>query len=146
MNLAIPADHKLKIKENEKKRQILRSCERTKKHEGDSDTSCNWCTWNDPQRLSKRVGGVGNQRKSQNHPNYSIVEVSQDTENSPGDLRRFAITQTPVKDHHLTLRWKTCKRNLRYSSDMYVVDWLVGWLFCFTAYQPFSGHLTQNLK
>ena len=21
---------------------------------------------------------------------------------------------------------------------------LVGWLFCFTAYQPFSGHLTPN--
>ena len=24
-------------------------------HEGDGDTSCNWRTWNDPQKLSKRV-------------------------------------------------------------------------------------------
>ena len=28
--------------------------------------------------------------------------------------------------------------------SLYSVDWLVGWLFCFTAYQPFSGHLTPN--
>ena len=29
------------------------------------------------------------------------------TENSSGDLRRLAVTQTPVKDHQLPLRWKT---------------------------------------
>ena len=43
------------------------------------------------------------------HPNYSIIEVSQNTEKSPGDLRRLAITQTPVKDHQLMLVLKTCK-------------------------------------
>ena len=26
----------------------------------------------------------------------------------------------------------------------WLVGWWVGWLFCFTAYQPFSGHLTPN--
>ena len=26
---------------------------------------------------------------------------------SPGDLRRLAVTQTPVKNHQLTLMWKT---------------------------------------
>ena len=31
------------------------------------------------------------------------------TEKSPSDLRRLAVTQTPVKDHHLTLGWITCK-------------------------------------
>ena len=43
------------------------------------------------------------------HLNYSIVENGQNTEKSPGDLRRLAVTQTPVKNHQLTLIWKTLK-------------------------------------
>ena len=38
-----------------------------------------------------------------------IVEVGQNTEKSPGDLRRFADTQTPFKDHQLNMEWKTLK-------------------------------------
>ena len=44
-----------------------------------------------------------------------LVETIQTTENgqnpemSPGDLRRLAVTQTPVKNYHLTLMWKTLK-------------------------------------
>ena len=34
---------------------------------------------------------------------YHIIENSQNTEKSPGDLRRLVITQTPVKDHQLKL-------------------------------------------
>ena len=37
------------------------------------------------------------------YPNFSIVENSQNTEKSPGDLMRLAVTQTPVKDNQLTL-------------------------------------------
>ena len=40
---------------------------------------------------------------SGDHPNYRIIENGQNTEKSPGDLRRLAVTQTPVKDHQLTL-------------------------------------------
>ena len=40
---------------------------------------------------------------SEGHPNYSIVEIGQNTEKSPGDMRRLAVIQTPVKDHELTL-------------------------------------------
>ena len=36
------------------------------------------------------------------HLNYYIIEMGQDTEKGPGDLRRLAVTQTPVKDHQ---RW-----------------------------------------
>ena len=32
-----------------------------------------------------------------------IIENGQNTEKSPGDLRRLAVTQSPVKDHQLTL-------------------------------------------
>ena len=28
-----------------------------------------------------------------------IAEINQNTENSPGDLKRIAVTQTPVKDY-----------------------------------------------
>ena len=37
------------------------------------------------------------------HPNDSIIENDQNTEKSPGDLRRRAVTQTPEKNHRQTL-------------------------------------------
>ena len=37
------------------------------------------------------------------------IGTIQNTEKSPGDLRRLAVTQTSVKDHELTLVRKTCK-------------------------------------
>ena len=37
------------------------------------------------------------------HPNYGIIEIGQNTEKSPEDLRKLAITQTSVNDHYLTL-------------------------------------------
>ena len=43
------------------------------------------------------------------HPNDSIIEDGQNTEKSPGDLRRLAVTQTPMKNHQLTLMWKDQK-------------------------------------
>ena len=24
-------------------------------HEGDGDTNCNWCTWNNPQKIGKET-------------------------------------------------------------------------------------------
>ncbi len=37
------------------------------------------------------------------HPNDSITKNGQNPETSPGDLRRLAVTQTPVKTHKLKL-------------------------------------------
>ena len=37
------------------------------------------------------------------------IEIYQNTEKSPGDLRRLAVIQTSVKDNQLTLMWKTLK-------------------------------------
>ena len=42
-------------------------------------------------------------RTSGDHPNNYIIENGQNIEKSPGDLRRLGVTQTPVKDHQLTL-------------------------------------------
>ena len=46
---------------------------------------------------------------NRDHPDDNIIKIDQNTEKSPGHLRRFAITQTPVKDHQLTLVGKTLK-------------------------------------
>ena len=48
-------------------------------------------------------GGLGSWRTRGNRPNDSIMENGQNTEKSPGDLRRLAVTLTPVKNHQLTL-------------------------------------------
>ena len=52
---------------------------------------------------TKWTGGLGNWRTGGDHPNDSIIENSQNTQKSRGDLRRLAVTQTPVKNHQLTL-------------------------------------------
>ena len=49
------------------------------------------------------TGGLGNNRTSEDYPNYNIVEVGQDTKKSPRDLKRLVVTQTPVENHQLTL-------------------------------------------
>ena len=40
--------------------------------------------------------GLLNWRTSRDYPNDSIAKNGQNTETSPGDLRRLAVTQTPV--------------------------------------------------
>ena len=46
-----------------------------------------------PQKsLGKKTGGIGNQRENGDHPNHSIVKIGQNTEKSPGDQKRLAVT------------------------------------------------------
>ena len=61
------------------------------------------------KRIDTRTGGLGNNRMSGAKPNYCIVETGQNTEKSPGDLRRLAVTTTPVRKYLLTLVGKTRK-------------------------------------
>ena len=72
-------------------------------HESDDYTNCNWCSWFSHQRIDTRTGKLGKNRTNGNHPNYRIIEIGQNTEKSPGDLRRHAVSQTSVKDHQLAL-------------------------------------------
>ena len=51
------------------------------------------------------IGGLGNNRMNWDLPNYGIIEIGQNTEKSPADLRRLAVTKTAVKNQ-LTLMWK----------------------------------------
>ena len=110
VDLAVPADHRIKLKECKKKDKYLDLARELKK------------LWNVQviiipivigafgtvtKRITKGTGGLGNWRTSGDHPNYYIVENAQNNEKCPADLRRLAVTQTPVKNHQLTLMWKT---------------------------------------
>ena len=44
--------------------------------------------------LLKGLEGLGRWRTSGEYPNYYIIENGQNTEKSPGDLRRFAVTHS----------------------------------------------------
>ena len=57
--------------------------------ESDGDTNCNWCTWYNHQNIGTGTGGLGNKKTFRDHPNYSIIEIGQNTKKSPGDLIWF---------------------------------------------------------
>ena len=108
MDFAVSADHIIKLKGSEKRDKFLDfAWELKEKYESDSDTNCNWCTWNNPQRISKENGRLGNKRTNRTHLEYSIIIIGQNTEKSPGDLKRLAVAQTPVRNYQLTLVWIT---------------------------------------
>ena len=89
-----------------KVREVLGPYQRTEKvmeHESDGDASSNWSTRNDPQRIGKETGRAKNRETSIDYLNYSITKVGNNTEKSPRDLRRLAVSQSPVRNYQLTL-------------------------------------------
>ena len=108
LDFAVLADHRIKLKEYEKKDNYLDLAGELKK------------LWNMKVTIVpivigafgtiiKRPGGLGSWRTGRDYPNDSITENGQNTEKSPGDLRRLAVTQTAVKNHQPTLMWETLK-------------------------------------
>ena len=48
VDFAVPADHRIKLKECEKRDKYLdlaRELKKTMEHEGDNYTNCDWCLW-----------------------------------------------------------------------------------------------------
>ena len=93
MDFVVPADLRIKLKESEKKDKYRELVKELKK------------LWKG--LVQEGPGGLGNKWTSRDHPNYSIIEIGLDTEKSPGDLTRHAVSQTPVRIHRLTLLLKT---------------------------------------
>ena len=71
---------------------------KTMEHEGDGDTSYNWCAWNDLQRFGKGSGRLKIREHEGDHLVYCIIMISQNNEKSSGDT----VTQTQVENHHNT--------------------------------------------
>ena len=110
VDFAVPADHRIKLKEYEKNDKYLDLARELKKTLVIIPIVIGvflYSNW----KIIKRTGGLGSWRPSGDHPNYSITENGQNIEKSPGDLRRLTVSQTPVKDHQLTLMWKTLMNN-----------------------------------
>ena len=61
-------------------------------------------------RNTQKVGLKSWKAEDVSKPEYSI-EISQNTEKSPGDPRKVAFTQTSMKDNQPTLVWKTPNNN-----------------------------------
>ena len=76
-------------------------------YESDSDTNSNWRARHGNQRIGTGTEGLRNKRTSEDPPNYSIIEIDQNTEKSPGDSRKLAVKQSSVENHQLTLVRKT---------------------------------------
>ena len=106
VDFSVTTDHRVKLKESGKKDKYLelaRELKKTVEYDSDGYTNCNWSSWYSHRRINKGTGEFGNKKTSGDHPNYNIVDISQNTEKSPGDLRGLADTQFPLKDHQLTL-------------------------------------------
>ena len=73
------------------------------KHESDGDTNCNWRVQYSDQIIQTRTGVTRNKRMRRGHPNNSILDIGQNTENSPEDLRRLGVTQATGENHWQTL-------------------------------------------
>ena len=88
VDFAVPVDHRVKLKESEKRDKYVdfaRELKKTMEHENDGDTNCNWCSWYSHQRIYTGTGGLKNKRKGEYHSKYSIVKIGQNTEKSPED-------------------------------------------------------------
>ena len=125
VDFAVPLNHRVKLKECEKKDKYLDLARGLKK------------LWNKkvaiipiaigaPRTVTKSInkgtGGLGNKRTGRDYSNYSIVEIGQNTEMSPGDLRRLVVTQNPVKNFQLTLMWKLSNSEV-IRKQIYVMWW-----------------------
>ena len=100
MVFAVPADHKVKTKENRKRDKYLDLARGQKimDHDCDGDNNCGWCTRNNPQRIDKGTGRLGCKRTKGDHPDYNIIILRKVLE-----TRRLAVTQTLARNHHLML-------------------------------------------
>ena len=81
VDFAVSADHKIKLKQCEKEDKYLDLARELKKLLNMQVTI-----------IAIRTGGVDGWQTGGDHPNDSIIENDQNTKNSPGDVKRIAIT------------------------------------------------------
>ena len=86
---------------------FLGNWKKTMEDESGDYTIHDWCFRFSHQMIIKGTEWLGNKRTDGDHQNYYIIEDAQNTEKSPGNLRRLVVTQKPVKNHQLKLMWKT---------------------------------------
>ena len=97
VDYAVPTDHLVKLKENEKWDKYqdfdLLLNWKNMEHESDVGTNSYWPTWYCHQSISTGDWETWN-KESRDHPNNS-----QNTKKSPRHLRWLAVTRTRVENH-----------------------------------------------
>ena len=92
MDFAVPADHKVKIKESEKRDKYQDISRELRELWNMRVTVVGGALGTITNCIGKGTGTLENKRSSRDHPDYSIIKIGQNTEKSPGDLRRFAVS------------------------------------------------------
>ena len=111
VEFAVPTDHRVKPKESEKRGEYVDPAwelKKTIKHESDGDTNCNWRARYSQQTIGKRTGGLENKRTS-GAETIETTALLRSARILGRDLRRLAVTQTPVENYQLTLVWRILK-------------------------------------
>ena len=89
MDFAVPADHRIKLKESEKKDKYFDLARELKKLWSIKVTVI-FIVIGALSKITKGLviglEGRGNKRTKGDKPNYSIIEIGQNTEKSPGDI------------------------------------------------------------
>ena len=98
--------------------------------------------------MIKGLGGVGNKRRSDNYSNNSIIKISQNTEKSPGNFKRLAVIQTPVRNHQLMLVWKTqmSKMMIIKVYDMAPQSWIINCLKMYKISDEVINFIEKTMK
>ena len=97
MDFVVPADH---LKECQKRRGTEK---KTREHESDGAGNFNHYARCSHQKIVKGTGRTKNKNTCGEQQNDSTANFGQNTEKSPGDLRRLDFTQNPEKDDQLML-------------------------------------------
>ena len=80
---AVPADHRVILKERKRKDKYLDIFEKkTMEYKHDGDTNCSGSSRYSPQNMGKGTGGLGNKTTREDSPIYSVVEIGQNIEKS----------------------------------------------------------------
>ena len=99
MDFAVPADHRVKLKKTKKRdkyQDLARELKKeTMEYESYGETNCNWCT---RYRLAQGLEDLETRGRVETIQTTALLGSAKNSEKSPGDLRRLAITQTPVKN------------------------------------------------
>ena len=88
-----PADHRVKLKESVKRAKYLELARELNKLLNMKVTVMT-IEIGRLGTISKETGRLENKRASGDYSDFSIIKIGQNTEKSPGELRRLAVTQT----------------------------------------------------
>ena len=102
VDFAIPADHRVKLKENEKRDKYL-DLARERKNLLNIRVTVISIVIGTVSTVTKGLIQGMEDLETRGKWRPTIVEIGQNTKKSSGDLRRLAVTQTPEENHQLGL-------------------------------------------